>query len=68
MRLDLTESDFGKDVLLQEVTAICGVLVTKDGGFSLGGQALGTEVTVGRTSNRTISIGDLTNLMIVALI
>jgi hypothetical protein len=46
---------------LQEITAICGVFITKDGGFSIGGQALGTGVSIGKTSNKTIRIGDLTN-------
>lgn len=62
LRLDLGEKKFFKDELLQEITAICGVFITKDGGFSIGGQALGTGVSIGRTSNKTIRIGDLTNL------
>lgn len=61
LRLDLGEKKFSRDELLQEITAICGVFITKDGGFSIGGQALGTGVSIGKTSNKTIRIGDLTN-------
>ncbi len=61
LRLDFGEKKFSKDELLQEITAICGVYITKEGGFSLGGQALGTGVNIGKTSNKTILIGDLTN-------
>jgi len=61
MRLDLGENKFTKDALLQEINAICGVFITKDGGFSVGGQALGTGVSIGKTSNKTIRIGDLSN-------
>lgn len=61
LRLDLGEKRFSKDLLMQEITAICGVLITKEGGFSIGGQALGTGVSIGRTSNKKVQIGDLTN-------
>lgn len=61
LRLDLGEKKFSKDTLMQEITAICGVLITKEGGFSIGGQALGTGVSLGKTSNKKIQIGDLTN-------
>jgi Cdc6-like AAA superfamily ATPase len=61
LRLDLGEKRFSKDLLMQEITAICGVLITKEGGFSIGGQALGTGVSIGKTSNKKIQIGDLTN-------
>jgi Cdc6-like AAA superfamily ATPase len=61
LRLDLGEKRFSKDTIMQEITAICGVLITKDGGFSIGGQALGTGVSLGKTSNKKIQIGDLTN-------
>ena len=61
LRLDLGEKRFSKDSLLKEINAICGVLITKDGGFSIGGQALGTGVSLGKTSNKKIQIGDLTN-------
>jgi len=61
LRLDLGEKKFAKDVLMQEITAICGVLITKEGGFSIGGQALGTGVSLGKTSHKKIQIGDLTN-------
>lgn len=59
IRLDLSQNRFAKDTLLQEINAICGVFITKDGGFSVGGQALGTGVSIGKTTNKTIRIGDL---------
>jgi hypothetical protein len=61
IRLRVGERRFSNDLLLQEVMGICGVLINKDGGFSIGGQALGTGVTIGKTSQTAIRIGDLTN-------
>ena len=60
IRLAIGEKRFSNNTLLHEITAICGVLITKEGGFSLGGQALGTGVTIGKTSQTKVQIGDLT--------
>jgi hypothetical protein len=61
LRLDLGEKKYSRYLLLREIAAICGVLNTKDGGFTIGGQALGTGVSIGKTSNRKILIGNLTD-------
>ncbi len=60
LRLKLGERKFDRDDLLQQMAAITGVRMERDGGFSLSASFAGTGGSVSRSTRSKVQVGSLT--------
>lgn len=60
LQLTLGEKAFERDETLREIKAVSGVTISGGGGFSVGGQVVGTGGHVARSATRTVQVGNLT--------
>lgn len=62
IRLEMRESEFAKDKLLKEVSAITGVCQEEDGGIGLSLSFLGTGGGFNKTKGSSIKVGAITSV------